>query len=405
MDDDTDYASTTTMTSVTEDTDDCSGVTGTGLDDDSSQVTVSDTNTSDEADETTILVSTTQVKVKKDESDITVKNVEIVQENVEVKMELTAETETESSIPNDSTPLSMQPTVLFTAPVNACVWGLTSSDTQEKQQRKNGDSSDSLQPPDVENSQGPWYQQDCFKPYWQHYHFVSLWCQKHMEVYQTVRQQYAKTLSTNAMSFANGTFPLASNLKPVYQQAEYVFKKPSVSRKTQRNRKARRRRKEMKKRMMMSLRSSVTTESDSSQAEKKERETTDVSMDEEVTDSTVEVTTEVHMEISEEMLNFFAHTHKHRLEREASKKSAKTNKEEKHVNIEEVRSDQKERTVEAPKEQPGSRRTAEMRLLYGKGAAMIHGMETALQMNFDRNLDVKQPKLWPNMPFKVIFNS
>ncbi|KAK7503845.1 hypothetical protein BaRGS_00004968 [Batillaria attramentaria] len=104
------------------------------------------------------------------------------------------------------------------------------------------------------------------------------------------------------------------------------------------------------------------------------------------------------------MLDFFAHTHKHRLEREARKKSEKTKKEETLVNIEEVRSDQKERTVEAPREQPGSRRTAEMRLLYGKGAAMIHGMETALQMNFDRNLDVRQPKPWPNMPFKVIFD-
>ena len=46
----------------------------------------------------------------------------------------------------------------------------------------------------------------------------------------------------------------------------------------------------------------------------------------------------------------------------------------------------------------------EMKMLYGKGAAMIHGMETALQMNFDRNLDVRQPKMWPNMPFKIVFD-
>ena len=69
-----------------------------------------------------------------------------------------------------------------------------------------------------------------------------------------------------------------------------------------------------------------------------------------------------------------------------------------------VRGDQKERTAAAPTERPGSKRTSEMRLLYGKGAAMIHGMETALQMNFDRNLDVLQPSLWPNMPFRVIFD-
>ena len=69
-----------------------------------------------------------------------------------------------------------------------------------------------------------------------------------------------------------------------------------------------------------------------------------------------------------------------------------------------VRGDQKERTAAAPTERPGSKRTSEMRILYGKGAAMIHGMETALQMNFDRNLDVLQPSLWPNMPFRVIFD-
>ena len=60
-------------------------------------------------------------------------------------------------------------------------------------------------------------------------------------------------------------------------------------------------------------------------------------------------------------------------------------------------------TVEAPRERPGARRSQEMKLLYGRGAAMIHGMETALQMAFDRNTDVKQPKLWPNMPLKIVF--
>ena len=44
-----------------------------------------------------------------------------------------------------------------------------------------------------------------------------------------------------------------------------------------------------------------------------------------------------------------------------------------------------------------------MKILYGKGAAMIHGMETALQMTYDRNVDLKQPKTWPNMPLRVVF--
>ena len=64
---------------------------------------------------------------------------------------------------------------------------------------------------------------------------------------------------------------------------------------------------------------------------------------------------------------------------------------------------QKGPTTAAPKERPGAKRTSEMKLLYGKGAPMIHGMETALQMTFDRNLDIKEPKVWPNMPLKLVF--
>ena len=59
--------------------------------------------------------------------------------------------------------------------------------------------------------------------------------------------------------------------------------------------------------------------------------------------------------------------------------------------------------MEAPKERPGSRRTTEMKQLCGKGAAVIRGMETAIQMTFDRNKDLKQPKLWPNMCDRVRF--
>ena len=45
-----------------------------------------------------------------------------------------------------------------------------------------------------------------------------------------------------------------------------------------------------------------------------------------------------------------------------------------------------------------------MTKLYGKGAAMIHGMETAIQMSYDRTADIQQPKFWPNMPLKIVFS-
>ena len=56
-----------------------------------------------------------------------------------------------------------------------------------------------------------------------------------------------------------------------------------------------------------------------------------------------------------------------------------------------------------PSGRPGLHRTTEMRLLYGKGAAMIHGMETAMQLNYDRNYDLQQPKLWPQLPINIKF--
>lgn len=42
-----------------------------------------------------------------------------------------------------------------------------------------------------------------------------------------------------------------------------------------------------------------------------------------------------------------------------------------------------------------------MKKLYGKDAAKILAMETAMQLNFDRNCDLKQPKYWPVIPLKL----
>lgn len=58
-------------------------------------------------------------------------------------------------------------------------------------------------------------------------------------------------------------------------------------------------------------------------------------------------------------------------------------------------------TAEAPAERPGERRSAEMKRLYGKDAAKIQGMETAMQLTFDRNCDRKQPKYWPVIPLNL----
>jgi len=54
-----------------------------------------------------------------------------------------------------------------------------------------------------------------------------------------------------------------------------------------------------------------------------------------------------------------------------------------------------------PSDRPGERRGAEMKKLYGKDAAKILAMEAAMQLNFDRKCDLKQPKYWPVIPLKL----
>lgn len=47
------------------------------------------------------------------------------------------------------------------------------------------------------------------------------------------------------------------------------------------------------------------------------------------------------------------------------------------------------------------KRSTEMELLYGDDASKIIGMETAVQLSFDRYCDTKSPKYWPNIPLKL----
>lgn len=54
-----------------------------------------------------------------------------------------------------------------------------------------------------------------------------------------------------------------------------------------------------------------------------------------------------------------------------------------------------------PSDRPGERRGAEMKKLFGDDAPKIMAMEAAMQLTFDRNCDLKQPKYWPVIPLKL----
>lgn len=46
-------------------------------------------------------------------------------------------------------------------------------------------------------------------------------------------------------------------------------------------------------------------------------------------------------------------------------------------------------------------REEEMKSLYGDGVSMIVGMETAVQLSYERHCDTKSPNYWPNIPLRL----
>ncbi|ESO07137.1 hypothetical protein HELRODRAFT_170439 [Helobdella robusta] len=119
---------------------------------------------------------------------------------------------------------------------------------------------------------------------------------------------------------------------------------------------------------------------------------------------------EYEMHISEEMRQFFEISAKHREERDKVPKSQHH-----HQKLEtDTENNDKSQSNEPPDteladdtdliEKPGEARMKEMKELYGKGAAKIYAMETAMQLTFDRNFDQKLPKFWPALPLNLKFD-
>ncbi|XP_054754855.2 gem-associated protein 8-like [Lytechinus pictus] len=132
---------------------------------------------------------------------------------------------------------------------------------------------------------------------------------------------------------------------------------------------------------------------------------------------------EFEVELSEEMRQFFLQSQKHREELKELKLALNQKKpvertkdvggtrestnedepceDEFEITFTSSKKNKKKHILGAPVEQPGRRRAEEMKILYGKDSPAIHGMETAIQMQFDRNCDKKQPAFWPTVPLKM----
>jgi len=213
-----------------------------------------------------------------------------------------------------------------------------------------------------------WYQAKCFDSYWRNYSFVSSWYQEHMNIVHRLTTQPVGIMGPPRVG---------------------TPKKPSSksSRKSRSSKRAKNRRRAKERHRALKQQETL--------GETTQTEAADTSGSEDGDD--------MEMEITEEMLEFFATSQKHKMERDIQKQEMDQEQEDVHINIEQVVSGQQAPSASAPKEQPGLRRTEEMKVLYGADAPMIHGMETALQLTFDRITDKCQPKLWPNMPLKINF--
>lgn len=110
------------------------------------------------------------------------------------------------------------------------------------------------------------------------------------------------------------------------------------------------------------------------------------------------------MQLSDELLQFFDQTRKHREERDKQRELERVhNMDVDYVDASDISSSVHRATSEAPAVQAGSKRNKEMVELYGRHAPMIHGMETAMALTFDRNCDLKRPRLWPHLPINIKF--
>uniref|UniRef100_A0A146MD98 Gem-associated protein 8 n=1 Tax=Lygus hesperus TaxID=30085 RepID=A0A146MD98_LYGHE len=104
--------------------------------------------------------------------------------------------------------------------------------------------------------------------------------------------------------------------------------------------------------------------------------------------------------VTEEMMQFLEISMRHK----ASKNEEKEAKKQIDKALEDERNASEDCLLPSD-EADNEKRHAEMVLLYGEKAPMIHGMETAQQLTFNRQVDLYNPPYWPILPFTFQFKS
>ncbi|XP_060065863.1 gem-associated protein 8-like [Ylistrum balloti] len=239
-----------------------------------------------------------------------------------------------------------------------------------------------------------WYLQPCFNNYWKHYYHCMAWFNRHNSVTKRMAQPQQSM----------GGYPLGGHFSMAsmpWAGTGLSYKWPNSGfppRENPYHMGGRQRGKNRPRRNGRGRRGAYHQGNSNGQISTGDKDSTSQET-QHGSDSESEV---FEMEITDDMVEFFAKSEQHKKERDAQK--TEKLQEDSRLDLEGAKLTKKAPTTAAPHERPGARRTQEMILLYGKGAAMVHGMETAMQMSYDRNMDILQPKYWPNMPLKINFS-
>ncbi|XP_067896550.1 gem-associated protein 8 [Heterodontus francisci] len=221
-----------------------------------------------------------------------------------------------------------------------------------------------------------WYNHKMYSRFWQHYHLAMGWLQKH-------RRAYRKAFESLEYSPWYNTEPTASRFADWHNGSLcYSSRRTEQTERSQKGRQQCPRSSEFE---MANLNSETVLNSDT----------------ESETESESEIECDVsNVEITEELRQYFKQTEKHR---EELKRQQQYDDEQQAMYVLADRDFHTAlgRTIQPPAERPGERRLIEMKRLYGDDAAKIQGMETAMQLSFDRKCDKKQPKYWPVIPLKL----
>ncbi|KAM4819362.1 gem-associated protein 8 isoform 2-T4 [Thomomys bottae] len=224
-----------------------------------------------------------------------------------------------------------------------------------------------------------WYSHPAYARYWEHYHQAMAWMRSHQRAYRKAMESYFHSL----WYYPPPAFPHSSwagypqsfyDYYTAWQDLYYNY--PHFQRSEQ-----------------------PPYDGNQTQASTSEDQTLFEEEEEMDTESEDGIVCDLsNMEITDELRQYFAETERHREERRRQRELDAERLQE-YVNADHGLYYMRP-TVKPPTEKPGERRKAEMKVLYGKNAAKIQAMETAVQLNFDKHCDKHQPKYWPVIPLK-----